>query len=315
MEVREKNLKKKKRWGKRREKDKVPPKELPCTLQEETSQEIGYAHELVKVHEVNQKRDKFSSEKQPCTMQEKTNQNVLFVEIHEQNLKREGKVKREGKDKNVEGKVPSEEHPSQEMRKAQLAEIAEQKNNKYKVQREITQEKKAQLVEITEHKREKFEYKAPRGLQTSQEISQNENAQLVEIIEQKREKEFEDKAPQDGRPSQEREKEVEDEVHPCTLQEKTNENMDARLLKICEQYLEEGGKGKKERTRNDMLLADPFTYGSSLLNDLTSTPGVEIRPPSRSGVGFSISSGNYRPESRRTWSRKLSPMADENGKV
>ena len=69
------------------------------------------------------------------------------------------------------------------------------------------------------------------------------------------------------------------------------------------------------RTRKKMLYTDPLTYGSSLLNELPSTPGVEKRPPSRSGVGFSISSGNYRPESRRAWNGRLSPLIEENEEV
>ena len=76
-------------------------------------------------------------------------------------------------------------------------------------------------------------------------------------------------------------------------------------MKICEQYLEEGRKGRFMRTRREMLLADPLTYGSSLLNELPSTPGVEKR---RSGVGFSISS---RPESRKTLNGRLSPVTEE----
>ena len=86
-------------------------------------------------------------------------------------------------------------------------------------------------------------------------------------------------------------------------------------MKICEQYVEEGRKGREVRTRKEMLFTDPLTYGSSLLNELPSTPGVEKRPPSRSGVGFSISSGNYRPESRKAWNGRLSPLIEENEEV
>lgn len=93
--------------------------------------------------------------------------------------------------------------------------------------------------------------------------------------------------------------------------------MDAHLLKICEQYLE---KKKKGREVEEKLLADPLTYGSSLLSKLPPTSDVEIRPPSRAGVEISISSGTYRPQSRNAWSRKvdqsrLSPIEEENEEV
>ena len=290
VEVHEKSLKRKRGW-KKRGKDKVPPKGLPCTMQEETSQNT---HQLVKVHEENQKRknrgkDKFPSEKCICTL----------VEVHEQNLKRGGKD---------DDKVPLVmEHTSQVNRNAQLAKILEQKREKGHLLQEID----AQLS-----KRGKYvENKVPRS---SQEIK---NAQLAEISEQKKENDVEDKVPTKEDPLQESFKNrngVDDKVsseHPCTSQEKSDENMDAHLMKVCEQYLEEGRKARFMRTRREMLLADPLTYGSSLLNELPSTPGVEKRPPSRSGLGFSISSGNYRPESRRAWNGRLSPLIEENEEV
>ena len=270
MEVHEKSLKRK-RWGKKRGKDKVPPKGLPCTMQEETSQN---AHQLVKVHEENRKRkkrgkDKFPSEKRICTL----------VEVHEQNLKREGKD---------DANVPLEmEHTSQVNRSAQFAKIPVQKREK------------------------DVENKVPLEERPSQEIK---NAQLADISEQKKENDVEDEVPTKEDPLQESFKNRnsgDDKVsseHPCTSQEKADENMDAHLMKICEQYVEEGRRGKFMRTRREMLLADPLTYGSSLLNELPSTPGVEKRPPSRSGVGFSISS---RPESRKTLNGRLSPVTKE----
>ena len=75
-------------------------------------------------------------------------------------------------------------------------------------------------------------------------VTQNRTAQLSEIPEQ--EDDVEDEVSLEGYPSQEYRNDIEDEVpseeHPCTSQEKTDENMDAHLMKICEQYMEEGRK-------------------------------------------------------------------------
>ena len=243
-------------------------------MQEETSQN---PHQLVKAHEENQKRkkrgkDKFPSEKRICTL----------VEVHEENLKREGED---------DDKVPLEmEHTSQVNRSARIAKIPEKKSEKEHLLQEID-------AQLSKQKRGKYvENKVPRS---SQEIKK---AQLADISEQKK-----DKVPTKEQESFKNRNGVDDKVsseHPCTSQEKSDENVDAHLMKICEQYLEEGRKGRFMRTRREMLLADPLTYGSSLLNELPSTPGVEKRPPSRSGVGFSISS---RPESRKTLNGRLSP--------
>ena len=141
VEVHEKSLKRK-RGGKKRGKEKVPPKGLPCTMQEETSQN---AHQLVKAHEKNQLRgkDKFPSEKHICTL----------VEVHEENLKREGED---------DDKVPLEmEHTSQVNRSAQIAKIPDHKSEKEHLSQEID-------AQLSEQKRGKYvENKVPRS---SQEI-------------------------------------------------------------------------------------------------------------------------------------------------
>ena len=251
------NPKKKKRWGKRKRKD--VEKKFTYTLQEET----GCNAQLVEVHEPNPRKRKGKG---------KTSQIVVFVEIHEQNVRRGG-------EEDAEDNVLSEE---------QIC---------------TSQEMASQKVEIHENVKD-AEDKVQSNEQgsTMQEIAKNRNTLLVEIHEQ----------------SQKGEGSVDycvpSEEQTCASQGKSSQNMEAHLLKICGQYMGTGRKGKEVGTRKEMLLADPLTYGSSLLSELPSTPAVETRPPSRSGVGFSVSSGTYRPESRCTWNgqSRLSPIEEDD---
>ena len=268
--------------------------------------------------------EKVSSKKDPGDMQE--------AEIHDQNQKRKkwGKKKRRGK-------VACEERPcTQENTAKKVKNEKRKRRGKDKIPSECaTQNKSVLLTEIhekTEGREKAIDDKVESKEKpcTLQDITQDRNANEQNL---KRESNIDDKVlpkerlqeiTQDRNANEQnlmRERDTNDKVlskeQTCILQEKIDMNMDAHLLKICEQYMEKGRKGREVKGE---LLADPLTYGSSLLRELPSTSDVEIRPPSRDGVGFSISSGSYRPESRSAWSGKLhqsrlSPIEEENEEV
>ena len=288
-EVHDQNQKRKK-WGKKNRKGKVACEERPCT-QENTAKKIR-----------NEKRKRRGKDKIPSKFATQ-DKNVLLTGIHE---------KTEGREKAIDDdKVQSKEKP------CTLQEITRDRNaNKQNLKRESNIDDKVLPKERL------------------QEITQDRNANEQNLIREKRERDIDEKilskeqtcTLQEDRNANElqnlmRERDTNDKVlskeQTCILQEKIDFNMDAHLLKICEQYLEKGRKGREVKGE---LLADPLTYGSSLLRQLPSTSDVEIRPPSRDGVGFSISSGSYRPESRSAWSGKLhqsrlSPIGEENEEV
>ena len=276
-EVHDQNQKRKK-WGKKKRKGKVACEERPCT-QENTAKKVK-----------NEKRKRRGKDKIPseCTTQD----NVLVTEIHEQTEGREKAIDDDKKRCTLQDRNANKQNLKRE------SNIDDKVLPKERLQ-EITQDRNANEQNLMRERERDIDDKTLSKEQTCT-LQEDRNANEQNLM---RERDSNDK--------------VLSKEQTGILQEKIDLNMDAHLLKICEQYLEKGRKGREVKGE---LLADPLTYGSSLLRELPSTSDVEIRPPSRDGVGFSISSGSYRPESRSAWSGKLhqsrlSPIEEENEEV